>query len=457
MAVVEISPSHPILSPTGSMVYLPTLDGALGPAYTRIHSRAQVIPIMATPVISSERLSSTLQALGQIGESSEGMQRIAFSPADVEGRRYVMELMRGAGLNVRTDHAGNIIARRRGREERAQAIVMGSHVDTVPSGGKYDGALGVLAAIEVMRTLNELGIITRHPAEVLVFTNEEGTSFQRWLLGSRAMAGLWEQDDFEAVDSEGIGIGERLAAIGGDLARVDEARRDRKELRAYLELHIEQGPVLHQGGVPVGVVTGITGRAVFQVTVRGMANHAGTTPMEARSDAFLAASRFALAVNAIVTEEETCRVGTIGRVSVKPNAVNVIPGEVDLSVEFRDIDMKRLADAERRLHQVALELAGATATEIEVERLELGQACPLGDRIQGIVADAAGRLGLASRAVPSGAGHDAQAMAAITEAGMIFVPSEGGISHSPREYTSPEDCANGANVLLHSLLALDER
>ncbi len=406
--------------------------------------------------VNSQRLNATLEALGRIGETPEGMQRIAFSPADVEGRHYVMELMRQAGLSVRIDHAGNIIARRGGREERAPAIAMGSHVDTVPNGGKYDGALGVLGAIEAVRALNDQGTVTRHPVEVLVFTNEEGTSFHRWLLGSRAMAGLWEPADFNAVDSEGVGIAERLKAIGGDLAQVGEARRRRGELHTYLELHIEQGPVLYQSGISIGVVSGITGRVVFQVGIKGAANHAGTTPMDARQDALLAASRLTLAVNTIVTQEETCRVGTVGTVVVKPNAVNVIPGEVELGIEFRDIDMGRVGDAERRLNEVAPEIAAATGTEIEVRRLELGQSCPIGNRIQGVVAEAARRLRLSSRTVPSGAGHDAQAMAAIAEAGMVFVPSVAGISHSPREYTSPEDCANGASVLLNALLIMDE-
>ena len=410
---------------------------------------------MSAPAVNSQRLSSTLEALGRIGETPEGMRRMAFSPADVEGRSYVVELMNQVGLNVRVDPAGNIIGRRRGQDERLPALGMGSHVDTVPNGGKYDGALGTLAAIEAVRTLDDLGLATRHPVEVLVFTNEEGTGFNRWLFGSRAMAGLWEPADHNAVDGEGVGVADSLKAIGGDLSRIGEARRQRGELHAYLELHIEQGPVLITEGIPVGIVSGITGRVSFHVTVNGMANHAGTTPMGARRDALLAASRLTLAVNAIATEEETCRVGTVGTVAVKPNAVNVIPGQVELGVEFRDTDMGRLSDAERRFGEVSREISGATSTEVDIRRLEWGLSCPIGARIQDVVAESARRLGLASRTLPSGAGHDAQAMAAITESGMIFVPSVAGISHAPEEYTSPQDCANGANVLLNALLLLD--
>jgi N-carbamoyl-L-amino-acid hydrolase len=404
-----------------------------------------------------QRLNATLAALGRIGETPEGMQRVAFSPADVEGRRYVMDLMRQAGLAVRVDPAGNVIGRREGARRDAPAIALGSHVDTVPSGGKYDGALGVLAAIETARTLGDLDIATRHPLEVVVFANEEGTTFNRWLLGSRAMAGTWGDEDLGAADGEGVGIGDYLKRVGGDLVRVEEAARRRGELHAYLELHIEQGPVLHKAGIPIGVVSGITGRVVFLVHVKGTTNHAGTTPMDARRDALVAASRLTLAVNSIVTQEEACRVGTVGTVAIKPtSAVNVIPGEVELGVEFRDIDMASLGHAERRLREVAREVAAATGTDVRVQRLELGQSCPIGGDIQGVVARAAQRLCLGSTVIPSGAGHDAQAMANITQAGMIFVPSVNGISHSREEYTAPQDCANGANVLLNSLLLLDE-
>ena len=411
---------------------------------------------MAAPTVNGRRLNATLEALGKIGDTPEGMQRVAFSPADVDGRRYVMDLMAEAGLQVRMDAAGNIIGRREGRDGNAPAIALGSHVDTVPSGGKYDGALGVLAAIESARTLDDHGITTRHPLEVLVFTNEEGTTFNRWLLGSRAMAGTWDQADLEAADPAGVGLAEYFPRIGGDFDRVEEAARRKGDLHAYLELHIEQGPVLHRAGVPVGVVSGITGRSVFRVIAKGTANHAGTTPMDNRRDALLAASRLITAVNTIVAEEETCRVGTVGTVAVRPtSAVNVIPGEVEMGVEFRDINMESLDHAERRLNEAARDVAAATDTEVLVSRLERGLSCPIGGDVQGVVARAARNLGLESTVIPSGAGHDAQAIANITRAGMIFVPSVDGISHSREEYTTPQDCVNGANVLLNAVLDLD--
>ena len=411
---------------------------------------------MGVSRVDAQRLNAALTALGDIGSTPEGMQRIAFSPADVDGRRFVIGLMEQAGLQPRVDTAGNIIARREGQDSRMAAIAMGSHVDTVPNGGKYDGAVGVMGAIEVVRTLNDLNVTTCHPVEVLVFTNEEGTRYDRWLFGSRAMAGLLERGDLEAVDGEGVRLAERLKVIGGDMDVVSESRRQKGELCAYLELHIEQGPILHRTDIPIGVVTGITGRIVLQVHVKGKANHAGTTPMDARRDALLAASRIVQSVNSIATTEEVCRVGTVGKMSVGPNAVNVVPGEAVLGVEFRDIEVNRLKNAEQRLTEISGRIAEATETEIQVSREELGQPAATDSRLQELVAQAAQQLDLASRSMPSGAGHDAQAIAAITDIGMIFVPSVEGVSHSPREYSTPDACADGANVLLNTLLMTDE-
>lgn len=410
---------------------------------------------MAAPVINSQRLGQTLEALGTIGETPEGMQRVAFSPEDVRGRSYVTDLMRQAGLRLHVDSAGNIIGRRPGANSRLLPIGLGSHVDSVPNGGKYDGALGVLSAIEVVQTFNDLGIVTDHPLEVMVFTNEEGTSFNRWLLGSRAMAGLWEEGDFQAVDGKGIGIARHLQAIGGDVGKVAQAQRSQGDLHAYLELHIEQGPVLYRTGTPVGVVTGITGRAVYQVSVTGFANHAGTTPMDARQDALLAASKLTVAVNTIVNEEEICRAGTVGTMVVNSDTINIIPGQVDLGMEFRDINMGKMVEAERRFRRIAVELADVSGVEIAIQEIEIGEPCIVDPKIQEIIAQASTNLGLNHMALPSGAGHDAQAMASITNSGMLFVPSVDGISHSPQEYTSPEDCANGASTLLNALLLLD--
>ena len=263
----------------------------------------------ASAAINSARLDDHLNALGEIGRDEFGMQRVAFSRQDVAGRDYVSDLMRRAGMSVRIDPAGNIIGRTEGADPTLPAIALGSHTDTVPSGGAYDGALGVIGAIEVVEALRDAGHTPRHPIEVMVFTNEEGTSFHRWLLGSRAVAGLWEPEDFAAVADDGATLTDTLPNIGGNISRIEAARRRPEEFACYFELHIEQGPTLHRGGFPIGVVTGITGRSVYHVDIVGEANHAGTTPMALRRDAMSAAAQIALAVRRIAGEMEVCRGG----------------------------------------------------------------------------------------------------------------------------------------------------
>ena len=411
----------------------------------------------ASAAINSARLNDNLNALGEIGRDEFGMQRVAFSRQDVAGRDHVSALMRGAGMSVRIDPAGNIIGRTEGADPTLPAIALGSHTDTVPSGGAYDGALGVIGAIEVVEALRDAGHTTRHPIEVMVFTNEEGTSFHRWLLGSRAVAGLWESEDFAAVADDGVTLTDTLPNIGGNISRIEAARRRPEEFACYFELHIEQGPTLHRGGFPIGVVTGITGRSVYHVDIVGEANHAGTTPMALRRDAMSAAAQIALAVRRIAGEMEVCRVGTVGSMDVHPNAGNVIPGRVQMGVEFRDERMESLAGAEVELRRTAEEVAHAEQVAITVTAQRNTPSVPISGNMQQLIADAAGMAGLEHVSLPSGAGHDAQAIAAITPAAMVFVPSVGGISHAPAEYSTPEDCANGAQVLLNALLLADER
>ena len=412
---------------------------------------------MAEAAVSSRRLNQTLEELGRFGDSPDGMQRLAFTPADVAGRDYAMSLMRRAGMQVRIDPGGNIIARREGSDPNLPAIAMGSHLDTVPNGGKYDGSLGVMGGIEVMQALSDANVSLRHPVEVLVFTNEEGTRFHRWLFGSRAMAGTLEPGDLTAVDDEGVLMSSRLADIQGNMDRVQRAGRQPGELAAYLELHIEQGPTLHQSGVPIGVVTGITGRWVYEADIVGVPNHAGTTPMSGRHDALVSASRLVLEVQRMASELEVCRVGTAGTIQAYPGAVNVVPGQVKVGFEFRDLDMASLAAADAEIRSVAASIAARDGVSIDINRFESTQSAPISGDMQELVAAASERAGLAHQRLPSGAGHDAQSMAGITDAAMIFVPSVDGVSHSPGEYSTPEACANGAQVLLELLLLADRR
>ena len=407
--------------------------------------------------INESRINQTLQELGHLGESPEGMDRVAYSPEDIAGRDYTIKLMQEAGLETRIDAAGNIIGRRAGSDDNLPAIALGSHTDTVPKGGKYDGALGVVGAIEVIRTLEEQGHRTRHPLEVIDFANEEGTRFHRWLVGSRSMSGLLEQEDLDALDDDGLSLGPCIADIGGDLSRIGEAVRSPGELAAYFELHIEQGPYLHQSGNPIGVVTGITGRAVFEVEIEGKANHAGTTPMSTRRDALVSASKLVLNIQKMAAEQEICRVSTVGSIKAIPNAVNVIPGHASIGLEFRDTDMEALAAAEQELRRITDQAAVDDIVDIEVIRHRFTSAVPITADMQALVAEAAENCGMTWEPLASGAGHDAQAVANIAPVAMIFVPSIDGISHAIEEYSTPQDCANGAQVLLELLLLADDR
>lgn len=407
--------------------------------------------------INETRINQTMQELGELGDSPEGMLRVAYSPEDITGRNYAIKMMQEAGLETRIDTAGNIIGCRSGSDDSLPAIAMGSHTDTVPKGGKYDGALGVMAAIEVIRTLEEQGHNTRHPLEVINFTNEEGTRFHRWLVGSRSMSGLLEQEDLDAVDDDGLSLGPCLADIGGDISRIEEAVRKPGELAAYFELHIEQGPYLDRSGTPIGVVTGITGRAVFEVEIEGKANHAGTTPMSTRRDALVSASKLVLAIQKMAAEQEICRVSTVGSIKAVPNAVNVIPGSASIGLEFRDTDMEALAAAEQELQRITDQAVIDDAVDIDVIRHRFTTSVPITPDMQAMVAEAAENCGFEWESLPSGAGHDAQAVANIAPVAMIFVPSLDGISHSKEEYSTPQDCANGAQVLLELLLLADDR
>lgn len=407
--------------------------------------------------INNSRINRTLQELGQLGDSPEGMDRVAYSSEDIAGRDYTIKLMREAGLETRIDTAGNMIGRRAGSDDSLPAIALGSHTDTVPKGGKYDGALGVMGAIEVIRTLEDQGHRTRHPLEVINFTNEEGTRFHRWLVGSRSMSGLLEQEDLDAVDDDGLPFGPCLADIGGDISRIGEAVRSPGELAAYFELHIEQGPYLHRSGTPIGVVTGITGRAVFEVEIEGKANHAGTTPMSTRRDALVSASKLVLAIQKMAAEQEICRVSTVGSIKAVPNAVNVIPGSASIGLEFRDTDMEALAAAEQELRRITDRASTDDVVDIGVHRHRFTTSVPITPEMQSLVAEAAENCGFEWESLPSGAGHDAQAVANIAPVAMVFVPSVDGISHSREEYSTPQDCANGAQVLLELLLLADDR
>jgi N-carbamoyl-L-amino-acid hydrolase len=407
----------------------------------------------ANPELRSDeaRIERHIRELSAFGANpGGGVSRVAFSQADLDGRAYVRGLMQQAGLEVRVDTAGNLIGRRPGSTE-APPILIGSHIDSVPGGGNYDGDVGVIGAIEVAQVLNESGTGLRHPLEVVVFADEEG-----YLTGSRALIGKLGPEALRATSHSGLTIAEGIRALGGDPERLTEARRQPGDLAAYVELHIEQGAILDDEGIDIGVVTGIVGIQWWEVIVTGEANHAGTTPMAKRRDALLAAAELILATNRVVTSEPGAQVGTIGRIAAEPGAPNVVPGRVVMSLELRDLSAETTGRLYRGIEAEAQAIAARSGTTIEFHNADADVVpAPTDDRMRDLIANAASNLGLSHRAMPSGAGHDAQNLAQIAPAGMIFVPSVAGVSHSPREFTKPRDMANGADVLLHTVLAID--
>ena len=406
------------------------------------------------PRIDAARLQGTLEQLSVYGRPAggsfaDGVSRVAYSDADVAGRAYAMNLMRDAGLNPHVDAAGNITGIRPGSDASLKAIVIGSHIDSVPHGGNFDGQVGSMSAIEVVRALNDHHITTRHPLEVTLWSNEEGGP-----IGSSAVV---ETIPPETLDRpfNGVRMRDGLLKIGGDPDHIAQARRAPHSFHAYIELHIEQGAVLDKAGIPIGVVDGIVSIDEYDVEVHGLANHAGTTPMAERHDALLAAAKVVEAVREIATRAPGRQVGTVGRFEVLPNAPNVIPGLVKLSIEFRDLSDAKIAalgaETSARLQQIASD----TGTQISMTRA-LHDVPALADaRIQQQIEASAKSLGLATLHLPSGAGHDAQNLAQLGPMAMIFIPSIGGISHSPKELSRWSDCANGADVLLRTVLRVD--
>jgi N-carbamoyl-L-amino-acid hydrolase len=402
--------------------------------------------------VNGGRIVDHLNALAEFGKNPQGgVSRLAYSEADRRGREYVMGLMRAAKLDVSIDAAGNIIGRRVGSVKSLQTpLLFGSHIDSVPEGGNYDGDVGSLGAIEVAQTLAENNIVTRHGLEVIIFQNEEGG-----LIGSRAITGELTEKELDLVSRSGKTIGEGIRFIGGDLTKLKTVRREKGSIAAFLELHIEQGGILENEKIDIGIVEGIVGINWWDVTIEGFANHAGTTAMNNRQDALLAAAKLIEAVNRVVTSMPGRQVGTVGRIQALPGAPNVIPGKVVLSLELRDLDAAKIQMLFEKIKTEAGQIAQTSKVTFDFKEINVNIPAPTDVRIRGLIGESAKELGLSTKQMPSGAGHDAQDMARLAPVGMIFIPSVGGISHSPKEFSRPQDIANGANVLLHTVLKVD--
>jgi len=405
--------------------------------------------------IDPERLWATLMETSSIGATPKGgINRQTLTAEDSAVRSWFKRQTEALGCKVTIDEVGNMFALRPGRQPGLAPIALGSHLDTQPTGGKFDGNLGVLGALEALRTLTHAGYETNAPIVVVNWTNEEGARFAPAMLGSGVFAGVYSRSEADAIaDIEGVNFGVALDAIGWRGA----TRAGAMKLSAYLELHIEQGPILEAEDKTIGVVTGVQGVRWYEFIVSGRESHAGTTPMPRRADALAACARLIGDVRAIALVHAPTAVGTVGQVEVKPNSPNVIPGEVRMTVDLRHHDDATLAAMEAELYASVDRVSGEEKVEVVRRKLHDLAAIKFHPDCIAAVREAARALGYSQREIISGAGHDAVHMSRITPSAMIFIPCKDGLSHNEAESASREDCAAGAQVLLEAALALDAK
>ncbi len=408
--------------------------------------------------IDGDRLLRRIRDLGEIGpitgpHGEAGSARLALTDEDRAGRDLVTAWMHELGLEVRVDAIGNVIGRRAGSDLDAAAIMTGSHIDTVKTGGLYDGNLGVLAGLEIIETLATAGIITRRPIEVGYFTNEEGARFNPDMMGSLVYVGaMTAEEAYDVIGIDGARVGDELARIG----YLGPTPCPGHSPHAFVELHVEQGPVLEAEGVRFGAVTGVQGISWQELTIDGQSNHAGTTPMSLRHDAGYAAARVATFVRELALELGHPQVGTVGLLTLHPNLVNVVAARATMTVDLRNTDEAVLQESERRLGAFCRQLEVDEGVIIGARTLARFEPVRFDERVVDLVASTAERLGNTVKRMPSGAGHDAQMFARVCPTAMIFTPSVKGISHNPAEFTEPADLVMGADILLQTLLTLSE-
>ncbi|MEM9447843.1 MAG: Zn-dependent hydrolase [Cyanobacteria bacterium P01_E01_bin.6] len=406
--------------------------------------------VVSLPLIHGDRLNHNLDTLAEIGKLPQGgVRRISFSQEDQLARQLVKNWMEEAGMTTCIDAAGNLIGRYPG-QQNLPALATGSHIDTVPLAGRYDGTLGVLAGIEVVRALKFHNIALNHPIEVIVFTDEENS-----MIGGKAIAGTHNPDPAYYQHKDGLSIQERLKRVGGEWEAIATARRSRSDMAAFVELHVEQGGVLESKQADIGVVEGVVSMNRYTLTVTGSPNHAGTTPMDMRQDALVAAAQIVLTVNQLANYLPGQQVATVGMMNVWPNATNIVPGRVELSLDIRDLYTENVEALVKRLTEQIEAIANQTGTQIEIEPMLNASPTLASPQIMETITHVCQQLDLSHIELPSRAGHDAQEIGRITDMGMIFVPSRGGISHSEAEYTPPAQCTQGANVLMSTLIQLD--
>ncbi|MFI5128914.1 MAG: M20 family metallo-hydrolase [Chitinophagales bacterium] len=403
--------------------------------------------------VNGKRIESRIFELAKFGRDENGHgYRVAYTKGDIEGRAWFMDLMKKAGLDPTIDAAGNITGKRKGKNPSLKPIGFGSHIDMVPDGGNYDGTLGSISALEVIEILNENNVVTEHPLEVIIFGNEEGGT-----IGSKAMVGELTSGGLQQKSQSGLTMAEGIRAIGGNPDNIQSCIRKKGDFNAWVELHIEQGGILEKENIQVGVVEGIVGIVHWEVMVEGFANHAGSTPMNMRQDALLAASKFIVAVNEVINSVKGNQVGTVGKIAAMPGAYNVIPGKVVLGLEIRDLSSEKIEMLFNEIEKRAVTIGKEFKTTINFLRQPNESRPALTNKaLQQTINTSAKALGFSTKFMQSGAGHDSQHIAAIAPAAMIFIPSVGGISHSPKEFSTAVDMANGANVLLQTILKIDK-
>jgi len=400
--------------------------------------------------IDGDRLWTSLMEMAKVGATARGGNaRLAATDLDRQGRDLFVSWAKAAGCTISVDRIGNVFIRRPGRDPNRPPVVTGSHLDTQPTGGRFDGVYGVLAGLEVVRTLNDHGIETEAPIEVAVWTNEEGSRFSPAMMGSGVFAGIWPVEEIEnKKDVDGKRLGDELKRIG----YAGETKVGGRPFAAYFEAHIEQGPILEAEGKTVGVVTGAQGQRWYEITVTGQEAHAGPTPMPRRKDALVGASRMIDAVNRIGLAHPPYACATVGFIQSSPNSRNTIPGKVFFTVDFRHPDDATLSEMDRELKRACRDIAHAARLTVEVKDFWYFPPTPFDPACVDAVRKATERLGYPSREIVSGAGHDAVYVARVAPTAMIFVPCENGISHNEVENVKAEDLTAGCNVLLSAML-----
>jgi N-carbamoyl-L-amino-acid hydrolase len=405
--------------------------------------------------INGDRLMSRLHTLAGIGrDPSGGISRLGFSATASEANRFVLRTAEKCGLPASIDAGGNLLIRQPTSDRSRPTLLLGSHLDTVVNGGWLDGAYGVIAALEVLQTISENHLKLEFDIAVVAFANEEGALFPQPFWGSMVMSGMLDALPENPTDYHGSPLDIALARAGGDITNLEAAVWPESSILGYLELHVEQGPVLESGGLQIGVVDAIVGRTVVEVDICGVAAHAGTTPMSARSDAIVGASHLALIVEQLSRRRGLCRVATVGRLEVFPNSANTIPGRARLTVDLRDPRLERMMAAESAVQGEVAALATRLDLKARCERIVCSRPALMDQTLREKIVESAEDLGLKYQTLSSGAGHDAQILSTVAPAAMIFVPSIGGVSHVPEENTTEEDLIAGARVLLGTVLRI---